>query len=318
MSTSGYPSQQSIEEAHQRIFPYIHRTPILTNQTINRLLGADLFFKCENFQKIGAFKARGGVNALLSLSADEQRNGIATHSSGNHAQAIAFAAAQAGTKAYIVMPDNSPKVKIAAVKEYGAEITFCPNTPEDRQQTVDAIVERTGATFIHPYNNYAVITGQATVAKELLEDCPTNLDILFTPVGGGGLLSGTALSTHYFSPETLVIAGEPAGAADAVLSFKSGKLERAPFIKTIADGLMAPLGDKTLPIIREYVSQLVTVSEDEIIQAMRLVWERMKILIEPSAAVSFAAVIKMKGELSGKKIGVILTGGNVDLANLPF
>jgi threonine dehydratase len=318
MSANEAPSSLEIGQAHERILPFIHRTPLLTNQTIDNFHNGNLFFKCENFQKVGAFKARGGINAVLSLSEQELTNGIATHSSGNHAQAIAYAAKQAGTKAYIVMPENAPKIKIAAVKSYGAEITFCPNTPEDRQQTVDEIVTRTGATFIHPYNNYAVIAGQATAAKEMIEDCPVTLDVIIAPVGGGGLLSGTALSTGYFSPTTKVIAGEPAGAADAVLSFQTGKIEKAPFIDTIADGLLTPLGDKTLPIIRAQVSKIVTVTDDEIRYAMQLIWERMKLVIEPSAAVGLATALKLKEELAGKAIGIILTGGNLDLSRLPF
>lgn len=312
------PDKESILQAHQLIAPYIHRTPVLTSRFLNELTGSELYFKCENFQKIGAFKARGGLNAVLSLSKEELRNGVATHSSGNHAQAIAFAAAMVGTKAYIVMPDNSPEVKVKAVEGYGAKITFCKNTPEERESTVQKIVKRTGATFIHPFNNYEVITGQATAAKELIADVADILDVIIAPVGGGGLLSGTALSVRYFSPQTQVYAGEPEGAADAVLSFRSGKIERAPYVKTIADGLLTYLGDKTFPIIREYVTDILTVSDEEIIAAMRYLWERMKIVVEPSGAVSLAAVLKNKQIFAGKKIGIIISGGNVDLGKLPF
>lgn len=318
MTSETYPSRAIIEQSHDLIRPYIHRTPVFTNSTINQLSGAEVYFKCENFQKIGAFKARGGINAVLSLSEADRTNGITTHSSGNHAQAIAYAARQVGTRAYIVMPDNSPSVKIKAVEGYGAEITFCPNTPEDREATVQKIIERTGATFIHPFNDYRVIAGQATAARELLEQADSTLDVLMAPVGGGGLLSGTALSAHYFSPTTEVIAGEPEGAADAVLSFKSGKVERAPFVKTIADGLLTPLGDKTLAIIRQHVREILTVSDEEIVAAMRLLWERMKIVVEPSGAVPFAALLKHREQFGGKKVGIILTGGNVDLGKLPF
>jgi threonine dehydratase len=318
MSSIEYPTKTIIEEAHDRIRGYIHRTPILTCQTLNKLAGAELYFKCENFQKIGAFKARGGVNSVLSMSKEEQARGIATHSSGNHAQAIAYAAAVVGTKAYIVMPDNSPEVKVKAVRGYGAEITFCVNTPEEREKTLQAVVKRTGASFVHPFNDFRVIAGQATAAKEVFEDLSFTLDTIMAPVGGGGLLSGTALAAHYFSPTTQVIAGEPEGAADAVLSFHTGKVERAPFVKTIADGLLTPLGDLTLDIIRRHVKDIQLVSEEEIIEAMRLIWERMKIIIEPSCAVPFAALLRNKEQFKGQQIGIILTGGNVDLGKLPF
>ncbi|HEV7347150.1 threonine/serine dehydratase [Telluribacter sp.] len=318
MTADTFPTQAVIEKTHDLIRPYIHKTPVFTNQTINDLCGAELYFKCENFQKIGAFKARGGINAVLSLREEERTNGLTTHSSGNHAQAIAYAARQVGAKAYIVMPDNSPQVKINAVQGYGAEITFCQNTPEDREGTVQKIREQTGAAFIHPFNDYRVIAGQATAAKELLEQVEEKLDVLMSPVGGGGLLSGTALAAHYFSPGTRVIAGEPEGAADAILSFRSGQIERAPYVKTIADGLLTPLGDKTLAIIREYVQDILTVSDEEIVAAMQLLWERMKIVVEPSGAVPFAALLKNKQQFKGKKVGIILTGGNVDLGKLPF
>lgn len=318
MSSIGYPTQTIIEEAHNRIRGYIHRTPILTCSTLNKMAGAELYFKCENFQKIGAFKARGGVNSVLSMSKEEQTRGIATHSSGNHAQAIAYAAAVVGTQAYIVMPDNSPEVKVKAVRGYGAEVTFCVNTPEEREKALLAVVDRTGATFVHPFNDYRVIAGQATAAKEVFEDLSFTLDTIMAPVGGGGLLSGTALATHYFSPKTQVIAGEPEGAADAVLSFQTGKIERAPFVKTIADGLLTPLGDLTLDIIRRHVKDIQLVSDEEIIEAMRLIWERMKIIIEPSCAVPFAALLKNKEQFKGQRVGIILTGGNVDLGKLPF
>lgn len=312
------PDKAIIEKAHQRILPYIHRTPVLTSRYINQLTGAELFFKCENFQKIGAFKARGGLNAILSLSEEELTHGVTTHSSGNHAQAIAFAAAKVGAKAYIVMPDNSALVKVKAVESYGARITFCPNTPEERQGAVDKIIERTGAAFVHPFNNYEVIAGQGTAAKELIEDAEVVFDVIMAPVGGGGLLSGTALAAHYFSPQTVIFAGEPEGAADAVLSIKSGRIEKAPYVKTIADGLLTPLGSKNLEIIRQYVKDILTVSDEEIVAAMRLMWERMKIVVEPSGAVVLAAILKNTEVFKGKKVGVIISGGNVDLGKLPF
>ncbi|TWI85674.1 threonine dehydratase [Lacibacter cauensis] len=308
-------SKAQIEQAHERIKPFIHQTPVLTCSTINKMAGASLFFKCENFQKIGAFKIRGGMNAVLTLPQDKLANGIATHSSGNHAQAIAFAARQTGTKAYIVMPSNSPRVKVNAVKGYGAEITFCEPNQQARETALQEIVDRTGAEFIHPYNDERVITGQATCAKELLEEIP-KLDAVIAPVGGGGLLSGTALSVLYFSPGTVVYAGEPEGAADAVRSMKSGKIEDAPYINTIADGLLTKLGDKTFPIIYEHVKEIFTVTDEEIIAALRLVYERMKIVVEPSCVVPLAAVLKNNKVFAGKRIGIILSGGNIDLSKL--
>ena len=308
---------QQIIEAHDRIRPHIHRTPVLTSQTLNRLAGADIHFKCENFQKIGAFKIRGGMNAVLSLSADELHNGVATHSSGNHAQAIACAARQVDAKAYIVMPDNAPEIKKKAVAGYGAEIIFCEPTLQAREDALNAVVSRTGAAFVHPFNDYRVMAGQATAAKELIEDV-AGLQVIMAPVGGGGLLSGTALAAHFFSPGTVVVAGEPEGAQDAFLSLQAGKIVSAPYISTIADGLLTMLGDKTFPVIQEFVREIITVTDAEIIAAMRLVWERMKIIIEPSCAVPLAALIKEKERFAGQRVGIILTGGNVDLEKLPF
>ena len=316
------PNLTTIEVAHARIQPYIHRTPVLTCQTLNELSGANVFFKCENFQKIGAFKARGGVNAVLSFLEEERQKGnligpVVTHSSGNHAQAIAYAAGLVGTKAYIVMPRNAPQVKKDAVRGYGAEVVECEPTLEARESTVADIAAQTGATMLHPFNDYRVIAGQATAAKELIEDYGV-FDAIMAPVGGGGLLSGTALSVHYLCPSAKTIGTEPEGAADAALSFRSGKIEKAPFINTIADGLLTSLGDKTLPIIQRHVSDILLVNDAEIIAAMRLIWERMKIIIEPSCAVPFAALLRNKTQFAGQKIGIILTGGNVDLGKLPF
>jgi threonine dehydratase len=305
-------TKASIESAAERIAPYIHTTPILTNNSINDLFGVDLYFKCENFQKIGAFKIRGGMNASLQLSTEQLSKGVATHSSGNHAQALAFAAKMLGIKAYIVMPESSPQVKVDAVKGYGAEVTICASNQAARESTLQAIVDKTGATFIHPYDNDEVITGQATCVKEIIEALP-NLDIVVTPVGGGGLLSGTCLGAHFFKPELQVYAGEPEGAADAVLSIQSGKVEKAPFINTIADGLMTTLSERTLEIIKAHVTDILLVSDEEIKAALRLVYERMKIIIEPSCAVPLAAVLKNSHLFKGKKVGIILSGGNVDL-----
>ena len=308
-------TKASIEAAAIRIAPYIHNTPIMTCKSINELYGLDLYFKCENFQKIGAFKIRGGMNASLQLTKAQLEKGVATHSSGNHAQALAFASKMLGIKAYIVMPESSPQVKVNAVKGYGAEVTICASNQAARESTLEAIVERTGATFIHPYDNDEVITGQATCVKEIIEAIPA-IDIVVTPVGGGGLLSGTCLGAHYFKPGLKVYAGEPEGAADAVLSIQSGKVEKAPFVNTIADGLMTTLSERTLEIIKAHVTDIILVSEDEIKAALRLVYERMKIIIEPSCAVPLAAVLKHADLFKGKKVGIILTGGNVDLSKV--
>lgn len=306
-------TKASIEAAAIRIAPYIHNTPIMTCKSINELYGLDLYFKCENFQKIGAFKIRGGMNASLQLTEAQLEKGVATHSSGNHAQALAFASKMLGIKAYIVMPESSPQVKVNAVKGYGAEVTICASNQAARESTLQDIVDKTGATFIHPYDNDEVITGQATCVKEIIEAIP-DIDIVVTPVGGGGLLSGTCLGAHYFKPELKVYAGEPEGAADAVLSIQSGKVEKAPFVNTIADGLMTTLSERTLEIIKAHVADIILVSEDEIKAALRLVYERMKIIIEPSCAVPLAAVLKNADLFKGKKVGIILTGGNVDLS----
>ena len=305
-------TKEDIEKAHGKIKPFIHHTPVITNSSINEMAGAELYFKCENFQKIGAFKIRGGMNASLSLSADQLAKGLATHSSGNHAQAIAFAAKTLGTKAYIVMPSNSPSVKVNAVKGYGAEVIFCEPNQLARETALQKVVDEIGAAFIHPYDDDRVITGQATCVRELITTVP-GLDTIFTPVGGGGLLSGTALGVHYFHPSAKVYAGEPEGAADAILSFKSGKVEKAPYVNTIADGLLTTLSERTLSIIRKHVEDIFLVSEEEIKAALRLVYERMKIVVEPSCVVPLAAVLKNKNQFKGQKIGIILTGGNVDL-----
>jgi threonine dehydratase len=285
----------------------------MTCKSINTLYGLDLYFKCENFQKIGAFKIRGGMNASLQLTKEQLEKGVATHSSGNHAQALAFAAKMLGIKAYIVMPESSPQVKVNAVRGYGAEVTICASNQAARESTLQSIVDQTGATFIHPYDNDEVITGQATCVKEIIEAMP-DVDIVVTPVGGGGLLSGTCLGAHYFKPGLKVYAGEPEGAADAVLSIQSGKVEKAPFVNTIADGLLTTLSERTLEIIQAHVADILLVSEDEIKAALRLVYERMKIIIEPSCAVPLAAVLKNPELFKGKKVGIILTGGNVDLS----
>jgi threonine dehydratase len=305
-------TREAVEQAEKIIKPYIHRTPVLTNKSINELTGIDFYFKCENFQKIGAFKIRGGMNATLSLNPAQLKNGIATHSSGNHAQALAYAAKNLGIKAYIVMPKSSPQVKVDAVKGYGAEVIICEANQAAREAALNKVVAETGAEFIHPYDDYRVITGQATCVKEFIEEVPA-LDVVITPVGGGGLLSGTCLGAHFFKPGLKVYAGEPEGAADAVLSIKSGKVEKAPFINTIADGLMTTLSEQTLAIIKEHVIEILLVTDEEIIAALKLVYERMKIIVEPSCVVPLAAAIKNAHLFKGKKVGIILSGGNVDL-----
>jgi threonine dehydratase len=305
-------TKEVVELAAKTIEPYIHRTPVLTSKSIDELTGIDFYFKCENFQKIGAFKIRGGMNATLSLSPAQLKNGIATHSSGNHAQALAYAAKIVGIKAYIVMPKSSPQVKVDAVRGYGAEVIICESNQAAREAALEKIVAETGAEFIHPYDDYRVITGQATCVKELIEEVPS-LDVVITPVGGGGLLSGTCLGAQFFKPGLKVYGGEPEGAADAVLSIQSGKVEKAPFINTIADGLLTTLSEQTLAIIKEHVTDILLVSEEEIIAALRLIYERMKIIVEPSCVVPFAAAMRNAHLFKGKKVGIILTGGNVDL-----
>lgn len=311
------PSKIDIIKSHERIKPYINRTPVLSSRKINEICDAEVFFKCENLQKIGAFKARGGINAAMSIEKASLTNGLCTHSSGNHAQAVALAAKLLGTKAYIVMPNNAPKPKVNGVLELGAELIFCEPTLEARENGVQEVIKKTGAIFIHPFDNYDVIAGQATAAKELLEDYP-DLDVLLAPVGGGGLLSGTGLSAKYFSRKAKVYAGEPEGAADAVLSFKSGRVEKAPFINTIADGLLTNLSEKTLEIIKDTVTDILLVNDEEIMAALKLVFDNLKIIIEPSCAVPLAALIKNKKLFNNQQIGIILSGGNVDLSKLVF
>ncbi|MGB8658231.1 MAG: pyridoxal-phosphate dependent enzyme [Candidatus Zixiibacteriota bacterium] len=311
------PDIETIRKAARRIQPFVKRTPVLTCKSLDQMIGAELYFKCENFQKVGAFKFRGATIAVLSLSDEEANRGVATHSSGNHAQALALAAKNRGITAHIVMPENSSKVKIEAVKGYDGHIVFCEPTLKAREDALTKVVEETGAHFIHPYNDYRVIAGQATCALELLEEI-RDLEVVMAPVGGGGLLSGTALTVSYLSPQTQVIAAEPEGADDAYRSFYQGRLIPVANPKTIADGLRTSLGDKTFPIIQRHVRQIVTVSEDAIVSAMRLVWERMKIVIEPSAAVPLGALLENKIDAKGKRVGIIISGGNVDLNKLPF
>ncbi len=307
-------NKNNIIEAHERIKPYIKRTPLMRNADINEMAGCEIFFKCENFQEIGAFKARGAMNAVLSLSDEERKKGVATHSSGNHAQALARAGKLCGIDALVVMPRTAPGIKKRGVLSYGGKIFECEPTLEARETTLAEVIKRTGAYEIHPFNNYEVIAGQATAAKEIFED-EKDIDIIMTPVGGGGLLSGTALAAKYFSPHTQVIAGEPEGADDAYRSLKSGKIE-ASQANSIADGLLTSLGDKTFPIIKEHVKEIITVNDDEITHALKLVIEKLKIVIEPSCAVPLAAMLKQKEKFKYKRVAIILSGGNVDLGRL--
>ncbi|MAJ51258.1 MAG: serine dehydratase [Flammeovirgaceae bacterium] len=311
------PTANDIQRAHERILPHIHNTPILSSQFINEFTGAHLFFKCENFQKTGSFKMRGASNAIFSLNPEKRLNGFATHSSGNHAQAVAYACKTAGINAYIIMPKNAPKVKVDAVKNYGGKVIFCEPNETARQEACAKIVQETNALFIPPFDDLTIIIGQATCAKELIK-AHADLDYLLTPVGGGGLASGTALSVKYFSPKTEVILGEPEIVNDTYLSLKAGKIIPVSKTNTIADGLKTTVGKLNFEIIKNHVKEVILVSEDEISSAMRMIWERMKIIIEPSCAVPFAALLSKKTFFKNKKIGIILTGGNVDLGNLPF
>jgi threonine dehydratase len=305
------PTREDIIAAHKRIVSFIHKTPVLTSQSVDAIAGCQLFFKCENFQKIGAFKARGAMNAALSLSPEELSRGLATHSSGNHAQALARAAKILNTKSYIVMPRTSPEIKKKGVRAFGGEIFECEPTLQARESMLAAVIAKTGATEIHPFNNYMVMAGQATAAKELFEEVK-DLDAIVAPVGGGGLLSGTALAAKYFSPETVVIAGEPDGADDTYRSLQSGKIEPSQS-NSVADGLLTSLGDKTFPVIKDLVKEVIVVSDTEIVGSMRLLWERLKIIVEPSCAVPLAAVLRNKEQFKDKKVGIILSGGNVDI-----
>jgi threonine dehydratase len=311
------PTLNDIHAAAKRIKPYIHRTPVLTNESLNQKVGAQVFLKCENLQKVGAFKFRGACNAVFSLSEDEAASGVATHSSGNHAQALAMAAKIRGIPAYIVMPNNAPVVKKVAVAGYGGKITFCEPTLEAREATLTKVVEETGATVIHPYNDEQVIAGQGTAILELLEEVP-DLDAIIAPVGGGGLLSGTSIAATEIKKGIRVIGAEPEMADDAYRSLKAGEIIPSVKPKTIADGLLTSLGKLTFPIIQERVEQIVTVSEQGIVHSMKFIWERAKIIIEPSAAVAVGVLWEGKIDLRSLKVGVILSGGNVDLEKLPW
>ena len=312
-------SIDDIRAAAGRIKGVGHRTPILTSQTLDEMAGRKLFFKCENFQKVGAFKLRGGWNAVSMLSDEEAAKGVCTHSSGNHAQAVAFSAMKRGIASYIVMPNNVPDVKLDAVKGYGANIILCEPTLEARETTLDEITKKTGAQVVHPFNNPNVIAGQGTAALEMIEDLGT-LDAIIAPIGGGGLMSGTCIATRSLLPETKLFGAEPAGADDAYRSLKEGKIIPQTNPDTICDGLLTSLGEYTWNILKDHLEAIYTVTDDEVINAMRLIWERMKIIIEPSSATAVAVALKSEFKaLEGlEKVGIILTGGNVELSKLPF
>jgi threonine dehydratase len=311
------PTLADIQSAHERIKPFIHRTPVMSSMQINKIFGAEIFLKCENFQKVGAFKFRGATNAVLQLSDEAKRSGVIAHSSGNHAAALTHAAVINGIKAFIVMPENAPAVKKNAVAGYGAEITFCKPTLQAREETTDEIIKKTGATLIHAYDNFNVICGQGTAALELLEEHP-DLEIIICPIGGGGVMSGTVTATKGISTQIKVYGAEPLNANDAYRSFNAGRLIPSVNPLTIADGLLTSLSERTFHIIKNNVDNIFTVTEESIIECMILIWERMKIIIEPSSATTLA-VIKENPELfKGKKTGLIITGGNVDFRKLPF
>jgi len=311
------PTYSDVVEAHHIVKKYAHQTPVLSSSGVNNIVGGELFFKCENFQKVGAFKFRGACNAVFSLSEKDAQKGVGTHSSGNHAAALALAAKMRGIAAHIVMPENSPEIKKKAVAGYGAKITFCKPTLQARESTLAKVIDEIGATEIHPYDNFNVIAGQGTAVKELIEDTG-KFDIIIVPVGGGGLLSGTALSSKYLTPDCKVIAAEPAGADDAYRSFHTKKWVPSEKPNTIADGLLTSVGKRNFSIILDKVDDIVTVSEEKIVEAMRMIWERMKIIIEPSSAVPLAAILEGKVDIKNKKVGIILSGGNLDLGRLPF
>lgn len=311
------PDFNAVLAAAQRIHALVHRTPVLTCRTLNRLTGAELFFKAENFQKVGAFKARGACNAVMALTEEAARRGVITHSSGNHGAALAYAAALRGIPATVVMPEDAPPVKRAAVAGYGAQIVTSGSHPLDRERQLAALLAETGATFVHPSNDPHVIAGQGTAALELLTEVP-DLEIVMTPVGGGGLLAGTALAVAGRSPRTRVLAAEPATVDDAARSFRDGRIYPPTGAPTLADGLRTNLGDVNFPLIRAHVSDILTVSEAGIVAAMRLLWERMKLVVEPSAAVPVAALLEHPACFRGQRVGVILSGGNVDLERLPW
>jgi threonine dehydratase len=311
------PSMNDILAAKENISKFIHRTPIFTSRSIDSIADTKIFFKCENFQKAGAFKFRGASNSIFSLNNNEAMKGVATHSSGNHGAALALAARMRGVQSFVVMPHTAPAIKQNAVKEYGGNITYCEPSLESRETVLKEVISKTGAAVIHPYDNYSIIAGQATCAMEIFGE-GIKMDYLIAPVSGGGLLSGSSLAAKYFSPNTIVIGAEPEGANDAFKSFRDNKIYPSVMPKTICDGLLTSLSQKTFPIIKNNVDRILTVPDSEIIEAMRLIWERMKIIVEPSSAVALAVVLRNKRDFFGKKVAIILSGGNVDIDKLPF
>ena len=308
---------KDIASAHDRIRPYIHRTPVLTNNSLNEFTGANLFFKCENFQKAGSFKIRGATNTVELLTQDEIDKGVATTSSGNHGAALSMAVTRREGKTKVVMPHNTPKIKVDNVERNGGEVVWCEPDQSSREQVLADLVNESGATVVHPYNDERIIAGQGTCAKELLEDHP-EIQIIVSPVSGGGLLSGTLLSAKEMNEKVSVYGAEPAEADDAYRSLQNGEIVPNETINTICDGLRAQIGTITFPIIQKYVDEIITLSEDEILDSMKMIWERLKIIVEPSCSISLAAIIKNKNKFSGKNVGLIMSGGNVDLNQIPW
>jgi len=308
---------KDIEAAHERIRPHIHRTPVFTNNSLDELSGAELYFKCDNFQKAGSFKIRGATNTVEQLTIEELNRGVATTSSGNHGAALSMAVTRRGGKTKVVMPNNTPKIKINNVERNGGEVVWCEPEQESRESVLKELIEKTGAVVVHPYNDERIMAGQGTCAKELLEDHP-ELDVIVSPVSGGGLLSGTLLSSKPLKDDIQVFGAEPAEADDAYRSLKLGKIVPNETINTICDGLRAQIGGLTFPVISDLVDDIITVTEEEIIDSMRMIWERLKMIVEPSSSITLGAVLKNKDKFNGKKVGLIISGGNVDLDHLPW
>ena len=311
------PTFEDMLDAHERIAPHIHRTPVLTSSFMNELTGAELFFKCENFQKAGAFKVRGASNAVFGLSDEDAKSGVCTHSSGNHALSLSYAAGRRGIPCNVVMPRTAPQAKKDAVRGYGGTITECEPSTSSREAVFADVQAKTGGNFVHPYNDPRVIAGQGTCSKELIEQAD-GLDMVIAPIGGGGMISGTCLTLSTLAPEVQIIAAEPEQADDAYRSFKAGHIIADDAPETVADGLKVPLKELTWHFVSNHVTDILTASEDEIIAAMKLTWKRMKIVMEASCAVPLATIIKNKDRFAGKRVGVIITGGNVDLDTLPW
>lgn len=308
---------KDIEAAHERISPLIHRTPVFTNSSLNKLSGAELYFKCDNFQKAGSFKIRGATNTVEQLTIEELNRGVATTSSGNHGAALSMAVTRRGGKTKVVMPNNTPEIKVNNVERNGGEVVWCEPEQESRESVLKELIEKTGAVVVHPYNDERIMAGQGTCAKELLEDYP-DLDTIVSPVSGGGLLSGTLLSSKALKANIQVFGAEPVEADDAYRSLKLGKIVPNETINTICDGLRAQIGTLTFPVIADLVDDIITVTEEEIIDSMRMIWERLKMIVEPSSSIALGAILKNKDKFNGKKVGLIISGGNVDLDHLPW